>query len=116
MNWEALKLEASGHIHQALGEPIRYHYVNGNTVNTSAVFTMADVLVSDGGQVPIDSREPMCNLRRCNMERKPRQGDTLTRRNVTYEIKQVKEALDASWDCLLLVIDSRYANAARDKT
>lgn len=120
MNWEAIKLEAAGHIHAAFGEPVRYHYSSRQgsayTKQMCVIFTMKDVLVDMGGQVAIDSQKPMCNIRRCDIDRKPRQGDTLTRRNVTYEIQQVKEELDASYNCLLLVIDSRAAVQQRDRT
>lgn len=116
MDWEAIKLEAADHVHAALGEKVYYHFREGTTGTVSAIFTMVDALVSMGGQVPIDSRKPMCNIRRCDIDRKPRQGDTITRRNVTYEIEQVKETMDASFDCLLLAIDSRQAKQARDRT
>lgn len=116
MDWEAIKLEAAGHIHKELGEPVRYHYRDGYTKQLCTIFTMTDVQVDMGGQVAIDSQKPMCNIRRCDIDRKPRQGDTLTRRNVTYEIQQVKEELDASYNCLLLVTDNRAAVQQRDRT
>lgn len=116
MDWEALKLEAAGHIHAALGEQVTFHYREGTSGTLSAIFKMTDVQVSMGGQVPVDSRKPMCNIRRCDIDRKPKQGDTLTRRNVTYEIEQVKENMDASFDCLLLTIDARQAKQSRDRT
>jgi hypothetical protein len=116
MDWEAIKLEASGHIHRALGESVRYHYKEGYTKPLCAIFTMVDVQVSMEGQVPVDSQKPMCNIRRCDIDRKPRQRDTITRRNVTYEIQQVKEDLDASYNCLLLAIDNRAAVQQRDRT
>lgn len=116
MNWEAIKLEAARHVHAEMGEKVYYHFAEGTTGTVSAIFTMADVQVSMGGQVAVDSRKPMCNIRRCDIDRKPRQGDTITRRNVTYEIEQVKETMDASFNCLLLVIDNRQATMARDKT
>lgn len=116
MNFEALKLEAAGYVQQALGEDVRYHYAEGNTTNTRAIFVIAEVDVGMGGQVPVDSSAPMCNVRRCDLQRKPRQGDMVTRRNITYEVKQAKPRNDASWDVLLMVVDNAHANNARDKT
>lgn len=116
MDWEVIKLEAAGHVREALGEMVHYHFREGTSGTVKAIFTMADALVTMGGEVPIDTRKPMCNIRRCDIDRKPRQGDTITRRNVTYEIEQVKETMDASYNCLLLTIDARQANQSRDRT
>ena len=117
MSFEDLKLEAMSHIVQALGEPVRYHFAEGNTKTICVVFTMTDVQVSLGGEVPIDSRQPMMGVRRADIDRKPRQGDLVTRRNVTYEIRgPVREMLDASFRCALFAVDERHARAMRDKT
>ncbi|HYW57682.1 MAG TPA: hypothetical protein VE934_12020 [Polaromonas sp.] len=116
MNFEALKLEAAGHAQAALGEDVRYHYAEGNTTTTRAIFVIADVEVANGGQTSVESRAPMCNIRRCDVQRKPRQGDMITRRNVTYEVKQANPRNDASWDVLLFVVANAHANSARDKT
>lgn len=117
MDFEALKLEAMGHIVKDLGESVLYHYIEGHTRPVRVVFSMADVQVSMGGEVPIDTRQPMIGVRRCDVERKPRQGDMLTRRNVTYEIRgPVREALDAGFKCALLAVDERQAQAVRDRT
>lgn len=116
MNFEALKQEAAGHIHQALGEAVRFHYLEGNTVDMCVVFTTADVQVTMGGEVPIDSRQPMCSIRRCDVTRKPRQGDMITRRDVTYEIKSAQPKGDAAFHCLLWAVDERHASQVRSRT
>lgn len=116
MTWEALKLEAAGHIRNNLGEPVRFHYREGQTINLTVVFTMADVVVGDGGQVPVESTQPVCKIWRCDVTRKPRQGDTLTRRNVTYEIMAARPSLDGGWLCPLLVVDAAHASRPRDRT
>lgn len=116
MSWEALKLEAAGHIRDALGEAVLFHYREGQTVNLTVVFTMADVQIADGGQVPVESTQPVAKIWRCDVTRKPRQGDTLTRRNVTYEVMAARPTLDAGWLCPLLVVDNAHANRPRDRT
>lgn len=113
---EHLKQEAAAHIHQALGEPVAYHYLEGQTVQICAIFVMADVQVTMGGEVPIDSRQPMCSIRRCDLQRKPRQGDLITRRDATYEIKSAQPQLDASFNCMLWAVDERHAQKLRDRT
>ena len=114
--WEAIKAQASAAVRRELGETILYHYREGNSQRTCAIFTIADVQVNMGGEVAIDSRQPMASLRRCDMQRRPRQGDLITRRNVTYEIKQVAEMHDATFNCLLLAVDSRHGTAVRSHT
>lgn len=114
--FESIKAQASAHIRQHLGEQILYHYRNGDTHALCAIFTMADVQVSMGGEVGIDSRKPMASVRRCDMQRKPRQGDLITRRQVTYEIQQVAEEHDATFNCLLLAVDTRHGHAVRSHT
>jgi len=116
MDFESLKQEAAGHIHQELGELVRFHYLEGNTVDINVVFTTADVQVSMGGEVPVDSRQPVCRIQRSDISRKPRQGDLITRRNVTYEIKSAQPKLDASFHCLLWAVDERHAQKVRDRT
>ncbi|MDP3228515.1 MAG: hypothetical protein Q8N13_11140 [Acidovorax sp.] len=116
MTWEDLKLEAAGHIRNELGEPVIFHYQEGQSVNLTVVFTMADVQIADGGQVPVDSTQPVCKIWRCDVTRKPRQGDTLTRRNITYEVLAARPSLDAGWLCPLHVVDDKYANRPRDRT
>lgn len=115
-DWESLKLEAASVVHQEFGEPVRYHYAEGHTAEICVVFTMATAEVSMGGQVSVESRQPMCNIKRDAIERKPRQGDLLTRRNVTYEVKSAEETLDASFNVLLWAVDSRHAQRVRDRT
>ena len=102
--WEAIKAQASAAVRRELGETILYHYREGNSQRTCAIFTIADVQVNMGG------------LRRCDMQRRPRQGDLITRRDVTYEIKQVAEMHDATFNCLLLAVDSRHGTAVRSHT
>lgn len=114
--WETIKAQASAAIRRELGEGVLYHYLEGHTRPMCAIFTMADVQVSMGGEVPVDSREPMVSVRRCDMDRRPRQGDMVTRRSVTYEIKQVMEQHDASFNCLLLAVDNRHARGVRSHT
>lgn len=117
MDFELLKLEAMGHIVADLGEDVLYHYQEGYTRPIRVVFSMADVQVSMGGEVPIDTRQPMIGVRRTDIERKPRHGDSLTRRNVVYEIRgPVRETLDAGFQCPLLAADDRHARAVRDRT
>jgi hypothetical protein len=115
MSFEAIKNEASGHIHRELGEPIRYHYTrDGITKNMCGIFTMVDAVISMEGQVPVDTQKPMCSIRACDMNVRPRKGDMITRRNITYEITQVKENLSASYGCMLLLMDDRAATQRRD--
>lgn len=116
MTFEHLKAEAASHIHSAMGEPVTYHYSEGRSTAFCAIFVMAAVQIGMGGEVPIDSRQPMCSIRGCDLQRKPRQGDLITRRNVTYEVKSVQSELDASWRCLLWAVDERHASQARDRT
>jgi hypothetical protein len=116
MDFEALKLEAARHIHRELGESVRFHYQEGHTVDICVVFTTAEVQVTMGGEVPIDSRQPMCRIRRTDVTRKPRQGDMITRRNMTYEIKSAVPKLDAAFHCLLWEVDDRNAREVRDRT
>jgi hypothetical protein len=115
-HWESIKAQASAAVRRELGEGILYHYRDGNTQPLCAIFTMADVQVSMGGEVGIDSRKPMASVRRCDMHRKPRQGDLITRRQVTYEIQQVAEEHDATFNCLLLAVDTRHGHAVRSHT
>lgn len=117
MSFEDLKNEAMACIVSELGEDVLYHYSEGHTKPVRVVFSMADVQVSMGGEVPIDSRQPMIGVRRDDIERKPKQGDLLTRRNVTYEIRGgVREMLDAGFQCALFAVDERHARAVRDRT
>lgn len=116
MNWEQIKQEAAGVLEGEFGEPVRFQYREGRLVDICAKFTMATTEVGMGGQVPISSRQPMCNIRRGVLERKPLQGDLITRRSITYEVKVAEEKLDASFDVLLLVVDSRHAARLRDRT
>ncbi|WP_137860794.1 hypothetical protein [Variovorax sp. 3P27G3] len=116
MSWEQLKQEAAAVIEAEFGEPIRYQYREGQLVDICAKFTMAATDISMGGQVPISSRQPMCNIRRGVLQRKPLQGDLVTRRNVVYEVKVAEEKLDASFDVLLLAVDARHAAHLRDRT
>ncbi|WP_298702662.1 hypothetical protein [uncultured Variovorax sp.] len=116
MNWEQIKQEAAAVVQAEFGEPIRFQYLEGHLVDICAKFTMATTDVSMGGQVPISSRQPMCNIRKGVLERKPRQGDLIIRRSVTYEVKAVEVKLDASFDVLLLVVDARHAAHMRDRT
>lgn len=116
MDFEALKLEAGGHIREALGEPVRFHYAEGSTVDICVVFTTAEVQITMGGEVPVDARQPMCRIQRTDVTRKPRKGDLITRRNLTYEVKSAVPKMDASYHCLLWEVDDRNATQQRDRT
>jgi hypothetical protein len=114
MDWEALKNDAAGAIKSAFGEMITYQYKEGIIATLCGVFTMVDVQI-DNGEASIDSRKPAVTLRRVDVDRKPKQGDRVTRRNVVYEVQQVEELHGTSWMCMLLEIDSRHARAQRDR-
>jgi hypothetical protein len=116
MSWEALKQQASAAVHQTMGEPLRYQYKEGTLVELCGVFTMVDVQVDTGGETFIDSRKLAVSLRRCDMQRKPRQGDRVMRRDVVYEIQQCEENHDTGWRCLLLALDARASAAVRSHT
>ena len=115
MDFEALKLEAGGHVKQALGQWVRFHYAEGSTVDLCVVFSTADVQIANG-EVPIDSRQPVCRIQRTDVTRKPKHGDRITRRNLTYEVKSAVAKGDTAFICLLWEVDDRHANAVRDKT
>lgn len=115
-DWEALKQRASAVVHSTFGEPIRYQTREGQLLNICAAFTMTDAQVSMGGEVAIDTRRPSCSIQRNQLPRRPRQGDLITRRSVTYEVTTVHETLDASYELLLLAVDSRHAVPPRSHT
>jgi hypothetical protein len=115
MNWEALKQRASLTVHQTLGEDVTYHYGEIENQLLRGVFTMIPVQVQMG-EVFIDSMRPACSVLRCDVKRKPKQGDMITRRDVTYEVEQVQPTLDASFHLLLHAVDARYAQQTRDRT
>jgi hypothetical protein len=115
-NWEQLKTEAAGVVNQHLGEAIRYHYLKGDTASFCAVFEMVDSQVVMGGEVAIDSRAPSCTVRKCDLQRRPKHGDLVTRRDVTYEVRQCIEVLDTGFKLLLHAVDDRHAYAVRSKT
>lgn len=114
--FERLKQTAAADVARHLGEQILFTFRDGNAVSVCAIFSIADVQIQMGGDVAVDSRAPMCNIRKCLLSRRPRQGDTVTRRDIVYEIKQVEETIDASYNCMLFSIDRRNATTQRSFT
>ncbi len=115
INWEALKQQSSQVVHKTFGEPLLYHYAENESETLVGVFTMVPVQVSMG-ETFIESMRPACSIQRCDMQRKPKQGDLITRRDVTYEVEQVQPTLDASFHLLLHTVDARHAKAVRQRT
>jgi len=116
MPFEAIKQQAAAIIADRLGENVRYHYKGGDTVLVRGIFALVDSQVVMNGTVSIDSYAPSINIRRDLLTRKPKQGDMVTRRDVTYTVRSINELVDASWTVLLHVADSRADRYPRAET
>lgn len=114
--FEAVKQRAALLIADRLGENVRYHYKRGDTVEVRAIFLLADAQVQMNGAISVDSYAPSMNIRRDLLTRKPKQGDMITRREVTYTVRGINELVDASWTVLLHVADGRADRSPRDES
>lgn len=116
MNIEALKQQAMRVVAQHLGEPMLYHYRGGDTQSVCGIFSIVNVEVDLGGVVPVNSRAASCSFERDPMQRRPMEGDQVTRRDVTYEVKRVADNEDSSFRCWLFAVDQRHAHSVRSRT
>lgn len=88
MDFEAHVKKAASAVSRHLGLSLMYHYQEGYTKRFCAVRDFNEYEVSLG--VGIDTNTCAFAIEIAQLDREPKQGDLITHKNATYEVKHIQ--------------------------